>query len=174
MKLIPQKRAATTSSRACQLGHPFQGLPKENNTQVTSSVDNLASSLPLHLKLPFPLPVSHVPWQAALCISAVASQLFYPQDQLTSVYFWCILSSPRVMFTSGSFSVARESKPSDKEPPCDKESPAFNLDFYLFIYFFTSSACVFCLHVCLCTMCISDVQSGQKRATAPLELELQF
>lgn len=30
------------------------------------------------------------------------------------------------------------------------------------------------LHVCVCTMCVSDAHRGHKRVSEPLELELQM
>ena len=33
---------------------------------------------------------------------------------------------------------------------------------------------VFCLHVCLCTACMPGIGRGQKRASDPLELELEM
>jgi hypothetical protein len=40
---------------------------------------------------------------------------------------------------------------------------------FLFYYMWM----VFCLHVCLCTMCVPCAHKGQKRASDPLELDFQ-
>jgi hypothetical protein len=49
------------------------------------------------------------------------------------------------------------------------------LHFFLFggreIYLFCVHGC-FCLHVCLCTMYVFGSCGGQKKVSAPLELEL--
>ena len=46
----------------------------------------------------------------------------------------------------------------------------------LLIIFFYFILCVwiFCLHVCLCIMCVPGACRGQKRASDPVELELQI
>jgi hypothetical protein len=33
---------------------------------------------------------------------------------------------------------------------------------------------VFCLHICLCTVCVPGAHGSQRRVSDPLELELQF
>ena len=45
--------------------------------------------------------------------------------------------------------------------------------FYTYFKIFILRVWVFCLHVCLCTMCV-HVHRGQKRAVSLLELELQM
>lgn len=45
----------------------------------------------------------------------------------------------------------------------------------LFYYFlkdpFILFLCVFCLHVCMCIVCMSGAHGGQKRAQDPLDLD---
>jgi hypothetical protein len=41
-----------------------------------------------------------------------------------------------------------------------------------FIYYFSRVYVLF-LHVCVCTMCVSDAHRGHKRVSEPLELEFQ-
>lgn len=33
---------------------------------------------------------------------------------------------------------------------------------------------IVCLHVCLCTVCVTDAKGDQKRVVDPLEVELQI
>lgn len=44
---------------------------------------------------------------------------------------------------------------------------------FKFIIILFSCIGVFCLYVCLCTICVSSALRGQKRALDPLELELE-
>ena len=47
-------------------------------------------------------------------------------------------------------------------------------NFYLIKMLKKNCAWMFCLHVCLCTICIPSAQRGQKRPAGPLELEFQM
>lgn len=40
------------------------------------------------------------------------------------------------------------------------------------VYFIILGVWVFCPHICLCTMCVPDVQGDQKRASDPLGLSI--
>lgn len=73
------------------------------------------------------------------------------------------------MCTSGTFAVAEGSKLGDKE------SPAFNLNFYVSLFYtfyfqVTGVLPTVCLYA---LMCMHDAQRVQKRAREPLQPELQ-
>jgi hypothetical protein len=60
----------------------------------------------------------------------------------------------------------------DTEQVLDCVSHHFKISFYLLLIILCAR--VFCLHVYLCTSCMPGTFGVQKRASDPLELEVQF